>query len=196
MTIGVFLLSLILLAAGLGSAYMSLDLLPTSDGVLYALGGAVGVAMAIVTFSLGVLIRRINTLTRLVQQPIPVATPPAAGPAEVARTEEVVAPPPIELESSTEAYEVESAPEPLAEGAEAPINENRAGHLPSFADIEHAIETPEAAPSLVGRYTSGGANYMIFNDGSIEAETTEGKFKFASMADFKQFLAERRGEKA
>ena len=33
---------------------------------------------------------------------------------------------------------------------------------------------------------------MIFADGSIEAETTEGAFKFASMGDFKRFLADRR----
>ena len=33
---------------------------------------------------------------------------------------------------------------------------------------------------------------MIFSDGSIEAETEEGKFKFASMSDFKRHLAEKR----
>ena len=32
---------------------------------------------------------------------------------------------------------------------------------------------------------------MIFADGSIEAETAEGAFKFASMGDFKRYLAER-----
>ena len=63
------------------------------------------------------------------------------------------------------------------------------GHLPTLGEIEQAIETPEAPPSLIGRYSSGGANYMIFADGSIEAETQDGTFKFASMGDFKHFLA-------
>ena len=31
---------------------------------------------------------------------------------------------------------------------------------------------------------------MIFADGSIEAETQEGTFKFASMGDFKQYLSD------
>ncbi len=48
------------------------------------------------------------------------------------------------------------------------------GLLPALGEIEHAIETPEGPPSLIGRYSSGGANYMIFADGSIEAETQEG----------------------
>ncbi len=52
------------------------------------------------------------------------------------------------------------------------------------------METPEAPPSLVGSYSSGGANYKIFADGSIEAELSEGTFKFASMSDFKRHLAE------
>ena len=51
---------------------------------------------------------------------------------------------------------------------------------------------PEAPPSLIGRYSSGGANYMIFADGSIEAETQEGTFRFASMGDFKQYLSDRK----
>jgi hypothetical protein len=44
---------------------------------------------------------------------------------------------------------------------------------------------------LIGSYSSAGANYKIFADGSIEAETNEGTFTFASMNDFKRHLAER-----
>ena len=85
--------------------------------------------------------------------------------------------------------ETEEAVAPDAEDAEQPVNENRSGRLPTLGEIERAIETPEAPPSLIGRYSSGGANYMIFADGSIEAETPEGTFRFASMGDFKHFLA-------
>ena len=49
--------------------------------------------------------------------------------------------------------------------AEEPVNENRSGHLPTLGEIEQALETPEAPPSLIGRYSSGGANYMIFAGG-------------------------------
>ena len=87
-----------------------------------------------------------------------------------------------------------SAVEPSARGASAdageaprededPVNENRAGHLPTpRARSSRRSAEPEAPPTLVGRYSAGGANYMIFSDGSIEAETENGAFKFASMA--------------
>ena len=98
------------------------------------------------------------------------------------------------LTCSRNRAETEAVAEPagLAEDGEDPINENRAGHLPTFHTTEHAIETPERPPTLIGRYSAGGANYMIFEDGSIEAETADGAFKFASMGDFKRYLADRR----
>ena len=43
---------------------------------------------------------------------------------------------------------------------------------------------------MIGSYSSAGANYKIFADGSIEAETSEGTFKFASMTDFKRHLVD------
>ena len=117
-------------------------------------------------------------------------------------------------EIEAEAVEIEPAPEPGSEPegqratnsreperplaveeaedetgeVEEPVNENRAGRLPTLGDIERVIETPERPPTLIGRYASGGANYMIFSDGSIEAETDEGAYTFASMGEFKKFL--------
>ena len=71
----VFALSLVLLAAGLAGAYMSLDLIPTSIGVLYALSGAIAVSSAVLTFALGVAIRRIDALATIVRR---LEAPPAA----------------------------------------------------------------------------------------------------------------------
>ena len=48
----------------------------------------------------------------------------------------------------------------------------------------------------MGSYSSGGANYKIFADGSIEAELSEGTLKFASMSEFKGYLAEKKGDRA
>jgi hypothetical protein len=185
MAILVFALTVVLLVAGLAGGYMSLDLLPTSAGLLYALGGTVALCAAIMAFALGVLIRRIDALSELVRQ----RANSAYGVAEAAPADRSLAPPGEAQESGEEA---EGDREPLAEAAEEPINENRSGHLPTLGEIEHALETPEAPPSLIGRYSSGGANYMIFADGSIEAETKQGSFKFASMGEFKQYLADRK----
>jgi hypothetical protein len=204
----VFLLSLLLLGAGAFSAYLSLDLLPTGPGLLYAFSGAVAAVGAVVVLALGLLIRRVDRLGRLVQASTVVAAsearlPSYAAPAEAPAAETV----PLDVEADLLAGPLtEPTPEEMqplgaedteAEGGdEDALNENRAGHLPTLAEIEHAIETPEAPPTLIGRYSSGGANYMIFADGSIEAETNDGTFKFPSMGDFKQYLAERREAKS
>ena len=88
--------------------------------------------------------------------------------------------------------EADAADERFRRSEEDAVNANRAGHLPTMSQIEHALAEPEPAPTLVGRYSAGGANYMIFSDGSIEAETETGAFKFASMGDFKAYLAGKR----
>lgn len=192
MAILIFVLSLGLLAAGVASGYASLDLLPLPSGLLYALAGAAAVSAAIVTFALGVAIRRIDRLAKLMRLHSPSApgylVEPAAGtaPAEDGPHTAVAA----------GADEVETLEEPVSQEDETPANENRAGHLPSLDGIETALETPEAPPSLIGRYSSGGASYMIFADGSIEAETAEGTFRFASMGEFKRYVAERDGGRA
>ncbi|MCJ2067416.1 hypothetical protein MKK75_01115 [Methylobacterium sp. J-030] len=50
-----------------------------------------------------------------------------------------------------------------------------------------------AAPKLetrtvVGRYASGGNTYVMFENGSIEAETPQGRFTFASLDELKAFV--------
>ena len=197
MAILIFVLSLVLLVAGAASGYQSLDLLPDGLGLLYALAGAVGVAAAVVTFAIGVAILRIDALAKLMRQsaaPAIVDTAPDSEPAaaldttskiEPARPEEAVFAP-VAVEAETP----ESADEPVAADDESPININRAGHLPSLDAIETVLETPETPPSMIGSYSSAGANYKIFADGSIEAETSEGTFKFASMTDFKRHLVD------
>ena len=104
---------------------------------------------------------------------------------EPARPEDAVFAP-VAVEAETP----ETADEPVAADDESPININRAGHLPSLDAIETVLETPETPPSMIGSYSSAGANYKIFADGSIEAETSEGTFKFASMSDFKRHLVD------
>jgi hypothetical protein len=172
----VFFFGLVLSLVGALALAASIDLRGTELGPEYAISGAVALSSGIITLAIGALIRRIDAMAWR------------------------IAPPPREpayAESSAPAYEAPSResysePAPVAEADEEPINENRTGHLPSLNAIDHALQEPEAAPTLVGRYSAGGANYMIFSDGSIEAETEQGAFKFASMGDFKDYLAGKR----
>jgi hypothetical protein len=47
---------------------------------------------------------------------------------------------------------------------------------------------PAAEPAVIGRYTSGNTTYVMFADGSIEAETPTGILHFASLADLKIYV--------
>jgi hypothetical protein len=192
MSILIFVLSLILLIAAAASGYASIDLLPTSTGVLYALGGAVAASAAVITFAIAVLVRRIDRLLKLVGQPDASSIfRPGFGvtpSTETAQASELSAAP-----LAVEGDGFENAEEGPAVEEESPININRSGHLPSLETMETVLETPDepqGPPSIIGSYSSAGANYKIFSDGSIEAETSEGTFRFASMADFKRHLLE------
>jgi hypothetical protein len=66
--------------------------------------------------------------------------------------------------------------------------------LPADADRE---EEPEGEPDtdasrpavVVGTYNSGDNKYVMFSDGSIEAQTPSGVFRFQSLEELKEFIA-------
>ena len=45
------------------------------------------------------------------------------------------------------------------------------------------------SPAVIGTYNSGDNKYVMFSDGSIEAETPQGFFRFASLDELKEFIA-------
>jgi len=185
MAIFVFGLGLILAIVGGAAIVSSLDLLPTELGMLYAVCGSVAVSAACIVLAIGALIRRVDAIRFA---PAPETVYETIAPREA---------PPVEPEVEHEDVIASEAPA-LAEAPTAAleeedlVNENRAGHLPTLAEVEQAIAHPEEPPTLVGRYSAGGASYMIFSDGTIEAETEQGAFRFASMGDFKAYIAGRK----
>ena len=178
MAIFVFVIALILSAGGGGAVLASIDLLPTEIGVLYATCGVIALSAAGIVASIGALIVRIDRFGPRMN-----SAPAYDDAAELAAQ---VAEAPAH-EPQEQDYVADDEPEEA-------VNENRAGHLPTIGELEETIAHPEAPPVLVGRYSAGGANYMIFSDGAIEAETEEGQFRFASMGDFKSFLHKRGGK--
>jgi hypothetical protein len=96
------------------------------------------------------------------------------------------------------------APEAAAAGPmPAPEGSGGAEAPTPVADLDEAIfarepapqaAPPEAAtksspPTIVGTYNSGGNFYVMYSDGSIEAETPAGKFRFDSLDELKEFIA-------
>lgn len=56
-----------------------------------------------------------------------------------------------------------------------------------------AVDTPAATPAehglqVVGTYASGGNTYVMFSNGSIEAETPRGRYTFDSLDELKAFV--------
>jgi hypothetical protein len=202
-----FLLGLVLVLAGGAGLVASIDLATTELGLVYATCGAIGVSGGVITIAIGLLIRRVDALRGALshereEEPHAMERAEPVVPPLLAGIEPVVLPdleaPQAEAPAPT-AVEPEPAPAPEAAGElepvpeVAPVNESRKGHLPGLDDLEHA-SAPAAKPagpppSLIGRYSAGGADYSIFSDGSIEAQTAQGDFKFASMREFKEFIA-------
>ncbi|GJE50561.1 hypothetical protein GOFOIKOB_3610 [Methylobacterium tardum] len=62
---------------------------------------------------------------------------------------------------------------------------------PSLRPSLDTVPEPDPKPetrTVVGRYASGGNTYVMFEDGSIEAETPRGRFTFASLDELKAFV--------
>jgi hypothetical protein len=47
----------------------------------------------------------------------------------------------------------------------------------------------EDGRSVVGTYDAGGNAYVMYSDGSIEADTPNGRFRFTSLDELKDFIA-------
>ena len=126
------------------------------------------------------------------QRPEPMPEPVIqieSAPAEPAPDPESVTPPPLHLDDldidepellpreaeATETHE----PEPEAE----PVSAVPAEFATAEADGSSASEAPK--PKAIGRYEAEGTIYVMFADGSIEAQSAEGTRHFKSMAELK-----------
>jgi hypothetical protein len=110
---------------------------------------------------------------------------------------EPILPPQPQPEPAPAAMQVPTpAPEAGPHVATPPRSEREA---PAFERELAEMTEPEdvaepAPPTVVGTYNSGGNFYIMYSDGSIEAETPAGKFRFDSLDELKDFIA-RGGDK-
>lgn len=96
-----------------------------------------------------------------------------------------------EREEDLFAPEPEPAPPAEPEAEPEPEIVSEAEPEPSPAP-EKAAE-PAGAPSVIGSYNSGDNRYVMYSDGSIEAETPQGMFRFGSLDELKEFIATGQG---
>ncbi|HEY8382787.1 MAG TPA: hypothetical protein VIL09_11625 [Microvirga sp.] len=82
---------------------------------------------------------------------------------------------------------IDLAPEPAPQPLQAEADPVEAEAL---EEERHDDELPAGQPAaIIGTYNSGDNRYVMFSDGSIEAETPEGLFRFASLDELKEFIA-------
>ncbi|GGC73764.1 hypothetical protein [Chelatococcus reniformis] len=75
----------------------------------------------------------------------------------------------------------EPAEEPLEEALDEPVDE------PASTPASEAAQA--ASPTVVGTYTAGSTLYVMYSDGSIEAETATGVLRFASLDALKEHVS-------
>jgi hypothetical protein len=160
MAIMTIVLGVALIVAALGSLWASLNLLPTEMGLLYGISGVVLLGCGAIVLAIAALIARIGQFT-----------PP---PREI-----VAAPPP----------DVPAAPKIEIDDIAADAASLLAPTLVSPPRPEQGPANGRASPRVIGRYAAGEASYVLFSDGSIEAETDAGALRFATLDDFKTYVA-------
>ena len=112
------------------------------------------------------------------------AVPEAHGPAKKADEGADAADLPLESAPSAPAA---GAPHIELRGPAVDIDEASAPEAED--DLPPPPPVPETLePTVVGRYNAGGANYAMYSDGSIEAETPSGNYRFGSMTELKAFV--------
>jgi hypothetical protein len=58
----------------------------------------------------------------------------------------------------------------------------------SLDPFQEPAPPSKAERTAVGRYSSEGNTYVMFDDGSIEADTPKGRYTFASLDELKAFV--------
>lgn len=103
-------------------------------------------------------------------------------------------PPGSSTERAPESEVPSTAPEPYVPSREEDIFEPEPSQT-SRAETHAEAEAPqeeagtESGATVIGTYNSGDNRYVMFSDGSIEAETPQGMFKFKSLDELKDFIA-------
>jgi hypothetical protein len=186
MAILTFALGALMILASFGLLWGSLNLVPTEMGLLYGVCGVVLLGCGAIVVAIGALITRVSRLLARARTPT-AAEPPRVEPPRVEpqRIEPQLEPAPEEAEAQT----APSAPPQFA--ASAPVADTREVERVRPA-VAEATSGGKPEPYVIGRYAAGGANYAIFSDGTIEAETDEGAMRFATMSEFRAYISARK----
>ena len=88
------------------------------------------------------------------------------------------------VESSAAVIDEPTAPEPHTPFPESVAHEP----APEGATVSARETSPPPGSAVIGRYESEGTSYVMYADGSIDAQSEAGVYRFASMSELKAFI--------
>ena len=193
MVIALYLIALAMIGSGAASIAYGYGIILTERGWTMVIAGAVVLSGGLLLLGIAVVagrIRRIerelagfrNRVTRLgpgvpPRSFEPEPAPAAEIPGPSASRPEATSAPSVGQEEQAVLKAADVIPEPGP--PEPPRGFAPGGPKPS--------EPP--APTVIGTYNSGGNAYVMFSDGSIEADTPGGHYRFKSLDELKDFIA-------
>lgn len=218
MVLPLYVLAGVMVAGGLLAMYSGSDIIVMERGWTMVISGSVMAASGTLLAGIATAVSRLEALRgeferfsdRLARSEAPsFSLPPEAAAETVPPLDRRSAPPLTVAPGMTEHRDLDIAPEPIlaplasaetqpergADAASEPIE----ALLQADARISESEAPPEPTPedeaeeppppTVVGTYNSGGNFYIMYSDGSIEAETPAGKFSFDSLEELKDFIA-------
>ena len=219
MVLALYVLAGVMTAGGLAAIYSGSDIIVMERGWTMVIAGSVMAASGAILAGVTTAVARLQVLEgqfarlsdRLARPEAPSFSPsPDLAPEVVRPGERLGAPPVVTFPDLGQHKDLDITPEPvlnapppepaesLSEDIFAPVGEPSAiatePDMPEAAPASAPDSAPvEAAepqtPTIVGTYNSGGNFYIMYSDGSIEAETPAGKFRFNSLDELKEFIA-------
>jgi hypothetical protein len=123
-----------------------------------------------------------------IEPPPPLPETAAAGASEPAYSVDWLESALTKLEDEAEWATPKEPAEPAEVHVEVPGSLEPSPSADETADSPKAAAPAEQNPEIVGKYSAGGVSYSIFVDGSIEADTPNGVYKFLSMEELKAFI--------
>jgi hypothetical protein len=219
MVLALYVVAGVMVAGGVLAIYSGSDIIVMERGWTMVISGSVMAASGVLLAGIATAVARLQTLeaefARLSDRLSRPAAPsfslpselsaetlsperrsvqPLTAPSDIAAHRDLdIAPEPVLAPApAPPAPRVETAPAPPPEVRIEPLDQP--GREAAAAHREEPLEAPpesaeEPPPTVVGTYNSGGNFYIMYSDGSIEAETPAGKFRFNSLDELKDFIA-------
>ena len=148
---------------------------------------------------------RVEQILAPIEEPVAEAAPeaPRVVEPEVEAAPEAAAPHEPEPESALQSEHEPSAEAPAQiehedaaalEGASETASHDASAEQEALAQAGAPEPEPEPeapvspAPTIIGRYSSGGSDFTLYSDGSIDAQTDQGMFHYGSMAELRAHI--------